>query len=623
MSQTLIVIEGDNDVQTLKSELSNKEVKIITFDFLSHKSLKNMGISHALVEDYFSAEDQEIMDGKAVELTTTWYKDNEISKFLQYDSFNIGKLLETEFIYYFFQHIKRVFGILRVIEKEHPSKIICSFLGGSVETMCKDPSVKIIKYQTKESLSLYYDRIEIPINIRGRIFAVKISRKNFFALKKILEKIIDIFFNVKAKPSELKNKKSILLLEFNPISYHDLLISLSNAEQSMILLNQRRPATWNFKSLNILKKSNCKVIQLEDFSDSNILKKISTTQNELKISMNFLFLKNNLFERIFSINGQPFWESIKESFTQIIIDRFTEAVKRFILVETLFENVDVSCILEWAHVPLEEQTTILAANKRKIPSIFLQHGLNLLNSKFEKYITIFPILPSNDSKEAVWGNIMQKFILGHGISHDKITITGSPRHDPFFTHKKSKDNKNNVLIASNLLSAINYSGNDTHAYELFDTYLRKICEIIKKDPSKKIIVKLHPARPYYDITPIIHEIDPTIPIYRDEDIRILIEDCDVVISMNYSTIILDAMILKKPTMVILPEDQNYEKEIPIIRKATLPISKTEELESSLNDLLYNETVRRDLISKGNEFVNDYMSNQGTSSEHLANILKKY
>ncbi len=622
MSQTLIFIEGDNDAHILKSELVNKEVKIITFDFLAHKSLKNMGISHVLVEDYFSRQDQDTMDNKTVELVTTWYKDNEISEFLQYDSFNIGKILETEFLYYFFQHVKRIFGILRVIEKEHPSKIICSFLSRSVETMCKDSNIKVIKYETKESLSLYYDRIEIPINIKGKIFTVKISRKNFFILKKTLEKIIGIFFHVKAKPSELKSKKSILLLEFNPVSYHDLLRSLSNAEQNIILLNQRRPATWNFKSLNILRKSNCKVIQLEDFLDSSILAKISTIQNELKTSMNLLFSKNNLFESIFSINGYPFWESIKESFSQIIIGRFTEAVERFILVETLFENVDVSCILELAHVPLEEQITILAANKRKIPSIFLQHGLNILNSKFEKYIKILPILPSNDSKEAVWGNITQKFILEHDIPNDEVIVTGSPKHDSYFINKKSKGNKNNVLIASNLLAAINYSGNDTRAYERFETYLRKICEIIKKDPSKKIIIKLHPARPYYDITPVIHEIDPTIPIYRDEDIRILMEDCDVVISMNYSTIVLDAMILNRPTMVILPEDQNYEEEIPIIRKAALSISKIDEIESSINDLLYNETVRENLINKGNEFVKDYMSNQGTSSEYLANILKK-
>ena len=77
--------------------------------------------------------------------------------------------------------------------------------------------------------------------------------------------------------------------------------------------------------------------------------------------------------------------------------------------------------------------------------------------------------------------------------------------------------------------------------------------------------------PYYDIKPLIRQIDPNIPIYQNQNILDLLLTCDSMISLNYSTVLLDAMILNKPVLLILPEEQNMEEEISVKKGAVLYI----------------------------------------------------
>jgi len=145
--------------------------------------------------------------------------------------------------------------------------------------------------------------------------------------------------------------------------------------------------------------------------------------------------------------------------------------------------------------------------------------------------------------------------------------------------------------------------------------------LFKKQLIKKIIVKLHPSQSYYDIRPLIKKIDPKIPLYQSQNILDLIKKCDTMISLNYSTSILDAMILKKPTMTILPEDQNFQEELPIKQGTTIAVSDYHELENSLKNLLNNTEVRNNLIIKGSKFVDEYFAHQGSASSYIVKLLE--
>ena len=53
------------------------------------------------------------------------------------------------------------------------------------------------------------------------------------------------------------------------------------------------------------------------------------------------------------------------------------------------------------------------------------------------------------------------------------------------------------------------------------------------------------------------------------------------------------------------------------------VSDVDDLEIRMKELFENKKIRQELIQKGNEFVNQYIVNQGNSSEKLAKILEEY
>ena len=622
MTKELAFVEGGKDAQILMTIIDPSKTKIISFDYEAHKKLEDLGIKHFFVEEYITEEDEINIDNKTVELTTGWYLHSELIKYLKYNEMNIGSLLEIELIWYFFEYLRRIVGIIRIIEKEKPKKIYGVFLSDCIESVCKDKTIEIIKHKSKKKIELFFDSVEIPIGIRGRVISFKVSRKNFLRIKKILSVLINLVYRTKPNFHDLKSKKTILLSDYNPISYEELLESLSNSKHNVFLLNQRRPAIWNFKSLQIIKNSKCKIIELNDFSNKETELKIQSEINTAKTELKNLWNHDNIFNDIFCIEGHSFWNAIKENFSYLITVRFIESIERFILLNELFKNLNTSCILEWAHIGLEDKMLISIANKEKIPNMFLQHGLYIQNVKFDKYIPILPILPSKGSKHVVWGKTLQEFIIKHGVKEEEIIMNGSPRHDKFF-NKQNKENSNQILLAANGLFHNNCQGADTRAFIRMENFVRKILETIKKYPDKKIIIKLHPGKVSFDIKPLIQEIDPSIQVYQNENIMDLLKNCDSMISLNYSTAILDAMILQKPTLVLLPEKQNFENEIPILTGAVLSTSDENQVESMINDLLYKKEIRDELLRNGNDFIDKYFTNQGNASEKLAEILENY
>ena len=621
MIENLVLLEGKEDVEELQKVITPK-TKVICFDFEAHKSLLKLNIKHDKLEKYFSNNDEIIIETKTVELTTKWYKHNKIKESIEFNQVNLGSLLEIELLSYFFEYVKRLIGIIRILEKERPKKVFVSFLGDCTDVICKNLKIEIMKFDSKKTTSLKFDSVEIPIKIGSRIMPIKISRKNFLKFKKIISKIINLAYNTKPNINNLKFKKTILLLDYNIVSYEELIKKLSNSKHNILLLNQRRPVIWNVSSLRILKNSKCKILELNDFLNESLKIEIQKEQNEIIKRLNSLWNKDEVFNEIFSIEGYSFWNAIKENFSILTTKRFVESIERSILMNRLFDSINVSVILEWAHVGVEDKLIISIANKKKIPNMFLQHGLYIQNEKFDEYLPIFPIVPTNGSKHLVWGEIMKKHVVKHGGIENEIIKIGSPRYDKVFNNN-TKKKSNIVLLAANGFFGVNCKGSEIDAFIRMEKFIKKIFEVMKKYPERKMIVKLHPGNVTFDIKPLIQKIDSSIEVYQNENILELLEKSDMMITLNYSTVVLDAMILQKPTLVLLPEEQNFETEIPLKNKAVLMVSDVDDLEIRMKELFENKKIRQELIQKGNEFVNQYIVNQGNSSEKLAKILEEY
>jgi hypothetical protein len=614
----IILVEGKIDFNILDQNLFNNNLLVVSFDFESHKSLNENNIKHKLVEEYFSEEDKLEIDNLSLKLGTTWYKDKKIIEYQKYEGINLGSLLELEMPSYFFKILKRLIGIKKIIEKENPKKIVSYSLKKYVNECCKKKKIETKNFEKIKQTGLFFDEISIPLSFGITTKNIKISRKNYFTLKKTVDKISNLIWRTKSSKKLLQKKESILLIDFNTKHYEDFLKSFPNSDKNIIILNQRKPAIWNFETLQIIKNSKCKILSIKDFENKITKNKNKLEQTILNKKLILMLSEENLLNTIFSHNQESFWDIIKEEFSEIIINRFSESIERLILIDKMFNEMNIKSVLDWAHTGMEEKEISFFANKRGITIFCLQHGIMTLNPKFEKYHSIMPVLPSNNSKMLVWGKIMEDYLLEHKIDPKQITIVGSPRHDRFFK-KNISNNSNTILIASNLFFHYNFEGNDTRAYDRFELYLKEILKYIKKNSNKKPIIKLHQSE-YFQISSIIKKIDSTIPIYQHEDILELIETSDTVISLNYSTILLDALILNKPTMVILPEKQNYEEEEIIRKNAVLAVSNISELEIKLKQILLDNNIRNNLILNGKQFINEYFSFQGNSSKILSEFL---
>jgi len=110
----VILLEGKIEFDTIKQEDFKKESIIITFDYHAHKSLIDANIKHKIVEEYFDENDKLIVDDTSLKLSTSWYKNEKISKYLEYEKLNLGSVLELELTTYFLIHIKRIIGLKKI-----------------------------------------------------------------------------------------------------------------------------------------------------------------------------------------------------------------------------------------------------------------------------------------------------------------------------------------------------------------------------------------------------------------------------------------------------------------------------------------------------------------------------
>jgi glycosyltransferase involved in cell wall biosynthesis len=619
-------VENSSNIQKLLSSMTDiTKTHVISCDIFSHNILSQLKIDHEKIENYIHENDQNLIDKLIIETSHEWYKQKGISELLKFENLNLGSLLELEIAPYFLQIMKNFIGVKRVIDEENPSIVISSTsLTQMVKTVTSNKNIKMVSYDLPNAPTLSYDRIALSINVGKKLFTIWVSRDFALKIKNTLESITSLIFKFKYNFSNPTRRKSILLLDFNPMLYGDLLKELTKLDENILLLNQRRPAVWNLQSLNNVKRSNSKIIKLEDLLNSKLSSVIIQKQKELQKRLQKMSFEDDVLTKFFSIEGYSFWPSIKNSFIEMCSKRFNEAITRFVLSRELFKKMNISCMLILYDAAPEEKMIIHVAKEFEIPGIILQHGI--LTKRDTGILTsILPFVPPIGIKHGLWGKESENLFCQMSVKNEDMILVGNPRYDELFRMKNKSSNKSIILVGSSILPELAYSRIDTNEMIKFENVFRDICRISVNVPNKKLIVKLHPNQyaSSYDVKPILNEIDPSIPIYRTGNITDLMKDCDVLVYIGYSTVLLEAMILNKPTITFkIGPDWDYEHKI-FQSGATLMVETIDEFEEALNNVLFNEVFRNDLIQKGEKYINDYFINQGNSSKFLTNILKKY
>ena len=619
MKKPIFLIDNGADIDELKSKITEFPNSLVfTLDYEIHLLLQKHGISHNLGEDILTKDDFNKIDTNSINLTENCFK--KFKDELIIENIFLPELIEHELFQYFLIQFLKPYVILKILEN-YSSEQIFDFTNfhDFINKITNNLKIKHFTFQNNHTPNLYHDKIKFTLNLGKVPLNFEISRSRFSQAKKLTQKFIDITNNFEPK---INSKKNILLVNFDPLEYSDLLYEFDKNNVNFFLLNTRKPAITNKKSLDIIKKSNSKILDLNKFykfkKDEIILEK-----NLLEKKLINIFNNHEYFENLFSINNITFWNSIKNSLHSICLSRFNESIERIFLLNKVYELYDISIIFVWIDVGQEEKECILVGKSFSIESIMLQHGrfqTSKIWNKFAKYVGQFPS-PLLSDKQIVWGNISKQWALSYNHKENNVIIGGSPRHDNFFNYTSSKSENGIILLATTGTMFLSSDSCTTNSQIKYDNYIREIYRIVKSLPNKKLVIKSHPSQILKKfVKDLIDEIDPSIELVENLTNQELFSNCEMLITFNNSTTTLEAMSLNTP--VISLQTENWAKEDDIAQSdAIVSISKINDCEDAIKKILYDTEFKKSLLEKSQLFLKNYMSNPGNSSSSVVKLLK--
>jgi hypothetical protein len=388
-----------------------------------------------------------------------------------------------------------------------------------------------------------------------------------------------------------------------------------------VLLNSRRSALWSKNSIQILKKTNCKIITYNQFLTKENKKII--LKNIIKFKKEFLneIENQSKMEKIFRIDDISFWNLIKKQILDIYITRIKERLTYILISEKISNNKDFECVVS---LNLSGETERIFSNNKNIISVLLQHAFGNY-SKQIKSLEITDDLHLIKDKIAVWGEIMKSYLIdNYKLPEEKIIVVGSPRHDSFFKNKLNNENENIILLTPRPIIR-DIEGENSNKHDLYEKTLKKILKCAKKN-DLKLMVKLHPQRNEHNdsIIEIIKKYDSEIKIFQNTPILNLLKKCSLMVNLSpdsydASTTILEAMIMKKPVIDITLASKRYEFEF-LKDKAICDLNSSDNIEKFMVELSSKTNTRNELIEKSQIHLNRYLSNQGNGSKTLAQKL---
>ena len=622
MCKAIFLVENGTNFSKLENKIKEfPRHTIYSLDYESHKLLKEKKIAHKVGEDELTSVDFEAIDSSSINCAKNCFQ--SYKEILTFENILLPELLDHELFHFLTPQFLKAYVILKILENEK-AEIIIDFtnFGDYIKKITSFKKNKHIHFVITKNPDLYHDNIRIGFNFAKIPVNLKLSRKTFSRIKKPIQKFTSEIYNLTPNPII---KKNILLLSFDPLQYEEMLMEFKKKNVNFLLLNLRKPAITNKKSLEIVKNSKSKIVDLDKFSEyveSDILFAVKRLEDAVKI----IFDDDLSFEKLFSIDKFSFWSSIKNSFRKICISRFSESIQRIYLLNQLFTKFDISEILQWAEAGQEEKECVLVGKQFKIPSFMLQHSRYQNSKKWDKFAYFLSSFPSPllSEKQIVWGEITKQYALSYNHSTANILIGGSPRHDKFFNHTHTKNKKNGIILLATTGMMSNSADTCTTGSQIkFDEYIKEIYRIVKSLPEKKLIVKPHPSPVLTKLTEnLINEIDPSITIIKNVELHELISDCELFITFNNSTTTVDAISMNKPVISLQTESWTNEDDVTRMG-AVLSVSKIKDCEKELKKILYDDNFRKKLMEKSNFFLHKYMSNQGKASESIVTILKKY
>lgn len=226
-------------------------------------------------------------------------------------------------------------------------------------------------------------------------------------------------------------------------------------------------------------------------------------------------------------------------------EMISSIVSYYETLQKLMKEKEINCVLLDSSGSITERVAIKAAKKLNIPCIrFLHGGLYMPTRKWDYPKNLYICIPNEDVKER---------LLELGAKEENIFLTGATFLEDLPEKKENKSENKQILFCTTSLVEESTMKKEKY-FKIIENILSATKEIQKTD----MIIKLHPSE--------IHkkEYEKIIKKLNLKNVRIIQKGTkkelyDLMNSSNliitfYSTILLEANILEKPTILITHEE---------------------------------------------------------------------
>ncbi len=273
----------------------------------------------------------------------------------------------------------------------------------------------------------------------------------------------------------------------------------------------------------------------------------------------------------------------------------------------LFMAIEVNYIL---------RNAVRYCKQKNIPTVIVQHGTP------NRY-SLHAFAPFEGNIFAAWGQFSKDFLVENGVDGKKIILTGgvpfdrtlslNPDKNKIAKELKIDPNKKWIVFTTQGLGP---GGMPTE--EEIKVGISEICREAMKYPEIQLIFQVHPSQDLDHVKLILNNIE------GNNSIVIKYKDTEELMAASYgvitffSTTALDAVIMKKPLMLInLGDDKDF---LPFVNmQAAFGAYSEDHISSIFQEFLTNSKDEADL-KKAAEYVN--FKNDGKALQRVMDLSYK-
>ena len=618
--QPKISNEEYSDILLLDSNITKKESKIfngnfekiITFDINSDRMLTEKKIPHIVSDDFIDNYDSKSIDSACLDLCQ-WYNKNNGNELLSYENINLGSLFRVEFHNFLIPIIKN-FLILNKVNTLYPnSNFICSANIYQIANVLEMNSVPID--DKFFNVDLTWDKIQY--NITDSI-SFGISKNNFMKLKNLSNTISNLIIK---NQTDNNSKNNFALIEFDPIKYKKIFDESNSLHGKIHLYNRHRPIFYNIESLNIIRNS--KVIP--HLTSKKSLKKINSKINSLEkkfLSNLEEFLNDDeFFNLFFKYNGIELWKFIKPNIMKIFKKKTFDSICEIEYAKNFLLENNLKSVILLSESGFTEQIIIGLSKKFPINIILLQHGISVFNSSSLIYNKILGgIIPLDSNYFFSWGKISSEYMEKLEFINSKIKLIGSPSLDKLIDKNNHyTKNSQNVLLLATGPRNHQSMGHNVNTWKKYESMIKSIHDSVSKY-NLNLIIKRHPDIAENDFSPEFYSELSDVKIIKNGDLSEFLLDSKIVLSLGTTSAILESQVLKKPFISILVDHDPYGTS-EYMSNSCLETTP-EKFDKTFSEIITNPDIISKLSQDGNHSVKESISNLGSSSKILFDILNK-